>query len=224
MRESYKQTCIKSAPRHPLLFLSFLCHPYTLTIFLENFYSFLVNSIDSREGSRCGHLLPVSCCTLQWHSAPHAPSPLHPGQSLIWIEQQILQACICTEEEMCSQQTDTYKYLVCVCVCVCVVFVFVCMHACVCYKTHTHTHIERETTFTSLISNNKLLLVTAPAHGISKGHITVPQWKNSGGLQQLEREQEGVEDRESTNPNMTWSQLFPSTNSLSALEAALFFP
>ena len=28
--------------RHPLLFLSFLCHPYILTIFLENFYSFLI--------------------------------------------------------------------------------------------------------------------------------------------------------------------------------------
>ena len=31
-----------TSPRHPLLFLSFLCHPYILTIFLENFYSFLV--------------------------------------------------------------------------------------------------------------------------------------------------------------------------------------
>ena len=96
---------------------------------------------------------------------------------------------------MCCQQTDTYKYLVCVCVCACVcVCLCVCVHACVCYKTHTHTHTqrERETTFTSLISNDKLLLVTAPAHGLSKGHITVPQWKNSGGLQQLEREQEGI--------------------------------
>ena len=31
-----------TSPRHPLLFLSFLCHPYILTTFLENFYSFLV--------------------------------------------------------------------------------------------------------------------------------------------------------------------------------------
>ena len=37
-----------TSPRHPLLFLSFLCHPYILTFlhsfihFLENFYSFLI--------------------------------------------------------------------------------------------------------------------------------------------------------------------------------------
>ena len=31
-----------TSPRHPLLFLSFLCHPYILTIFLENLYFFLV--------------------------------------------------------------------------------------------------------------------------------------------------------------------------------------
>ena len=38
-----------TSPRHPLLFLSFLCHPYILTIFLENFYSFLVSIIYKEE-------------------------------------------------------------------------------------------------------------------------------------------------------------------------------
>ena len=38
----WKQNTVRTSPRHPLLLLSFLCHLYILTIFLENFYPFLV--------------------------------------------------------------------------------------------------------------------------------------------------------------------------------------
>ena len=38
----WKPHTARTSPRHPPLFLSFLCHPYILTIFVKIFYSFLV--------------------------------------------------------------------------------------------------------------------------------------------------------------------------------------